>query len=318
MSLDVRKSCYPEIEPYKTGSLEVSPIHTLYYEECGNKNGKPVVILHGGPGAGCNAQMRRYHDPKKYRIILFDQRGCGRSTPHAELKENTTWDLVEDIEKLRKKLSITKWQVFGGSWGSTLALAYAQTYPEIVSELILRGIFTLTQREIRWFYQDGCNLLFPDLWENYIRPIPMEERGDMIKAYYKRLTGDNKKVMYDCAKAWSGWEGSTITLYSNQEIIGRFMEEKFALSMARIECHYFINGGFFSEDGHLIKNASVLNNIPGVIVHGRYDVITPIETAWKLHKKWKESNLHIIPDAGHAVSEPGITDKLISATLKYS
>jgi proline iminopeptidase len=314
----VRRSFHPEIEPYATGTLKVSALHTLYYEECGNPNGKPVVILHGGPGGGCNPTMRRTHDATRYRIILFDQRGCGRSTPHAELTGNTTWDLVEDIETLRKHLGIERWQVCGGSWGSTLALAYAETHPAHVSELILRGIFTIRPRELIWFYQEGADAIFPDAWEHFIAPIPIPERGDMMAAYYKRLTGMNEAEKIACAKAWSIWEGTTLSINADPERVARFSDGHFALAFARIECHYFMNKGFFEPQDQLIRNAHRLKGIPGVIAHGRYDVVTPLFTAWELAKAWPEGELNIVPDAGHTATEPGIVDVMVRAADRFA
>ena len=308
------RQAYPEIEPYRTGRLRVSDLHELAFEECGNPRGKPVVLLHGGPGGGSSPFMRRFHDPAAYRIILFDQRGSGRSTPHAELRENTTWDLVADIERLRDHLGIDRWQVFGGSWGSTLALAYAETYPERVLELILRGIFMLRREEIDWFYEGGCHYLFPDAWRPYIEEIPEAERGDMVAAYYKRLTSDDPAVRLSAARAWSQWEGTTISLLPDPARVAHFGEGAFALAFARIECHYFINRGFFESDGWLLHNAHRLKSIPGAIVHGRYDVCTPVKNAFDLHAAWPEAEFRVIPDAGHAASEPGTLDALISFT----
>jgi proline iminopeptidase len=305
---------YPEIQPYASGRLKVSEVHELYYEECGNRNGRPVVIVHGGPGGGCNNSLRRLHDPSAYRIILFDQRGCGRSTPYACLDDNTTWDLVEDMEKLRAHLGIEKWQLLGGSWGSTLSLAYAQSYPEKVSELVLRGIFTIRKSEIDWFYQSGCDLLFADAWEKFLAPIPENERHDMVGAYYRRLTSDEPQVQRTAARAWSQWEGSTISLLPNANRIARFGSDRFAIAFARIECHYFINGGFMESDDQLLANMDKIQHIPGVIVQGRYDVVTPMKTAWQLSKAWPQADLKIIPDAGHATTEPGIIDALVTAT----
>ena len=309
---------YPELQPYARGRLRVSDIHEIYFEECGNPRGKPVVVLHGGPGGGITPFLRRLHDPALYRIILFDQRGCGQSSPHAELRENTTWHLVADMETLRSHLGIDTWQVLGGSWGSTLALAYAQKHTERVTELILRGIFTVRQREIRWFYQEGASALFPDVWETFVAPIPMDERGDLVAAYYRRLTGDNPQEQMACAKAWSQWEASTLSLRPNPTLINEFGSDAFALAFGRIECHYFINKGFFENDGQLLMGAQKLRGLPGVIIQGRYDVVTPAETAWALHKAWPEAAFEIIPDAGHTGTEPGITDALIRATDRFA
>ncbi|GAB4226392.1 MAG: prolyl aminopeptidase [Methyloligellaceae bacterium] len=313
-----RHNLFARIEPYRTGMLKVSDLHDIYFEECGNPKGKPALMVHGGPGGGSNPTMRRYHDPDAYRIILFDQRGCGRSRPYAELEENTTWDLVADMERLREELEIERWQLLGGSWGSTLALAYAQTHPERVSELILRGIFTLRRRELEWFYQEGCSWIYPDAFEDYLRPIPEEERGDMIAAYYKRLTGSDRKVQLEAARAWSVWEGSTLSLLADESRVRQFASDSYALAFARIECHYFINGGFFERDDQLLHDAPRLAGIPGVIVHGRYDVVTPLKSAWELSKRWPEAELRIVPDAGHAMTEPGIIHELVGATQRFA
>ena len=312
-----RRTLYPEIEPYSSGFLNVSDLHTIYYEECGNAKGKPVLIVHGGPGGGCNPTMRRTHDPEAYRIILVDQRGCGRSTPHAELEGNTTWDLVADFEKLREKLGIERWQLCGGSWGSTLSLAYAETHPERVTEIILRGIFMLRRWELEWFYQQGTDALFPDAWEAYLAPIPEAERGDLMAAYYKRLTGNNEAEKLACARAWSTWEGTTLSLLPDAERQARFGDDHFATAFARIECHYFMNKGFFERDDQLLANAGRLKGIPGVMVHGRYDVVTPLKNAWDLKKAWPEAELEIIADAGHTATEPGIVDALVRASDKF-
>ncbi len=309
---------YPELQPYSRGRLRVSDLHEIYFEECGNPQGKPVVVLHGGPGGGISPFLRRLHDPKRYRIILFDQRGCGQSTPNAELRENTTWHLVADMEALRTHLGIESWQVLGGSWGSTLALAYAQTHRERVDELILRGIFTVRQREIKWFYQEGASALFPDAWEAYLAPIPPDERHDLVAAYYKRLTGEDASERLACAKAWSQWEATTLSLLPNPKLINDFGSDAFALAFGRIECHYFINRGFFESDDQLLAGVSKLKGLPGVIIQGRYDVVTPAETAWALHRAWPEAHFEIIPDAGHTATEPGITDALIRATERFA
>jgi len=309
-----RHSLYPSVQPYNSGNLKVSDLHEIYFEECGNPDGKPALMIHGGPGGGSNPTMRRYHDPGLYRIILLDQRGCGRSTPHAELEENTTWDLVADMERVRKHLGIERWQLLGGSWGSTLALAYAQTHPGAVSELILRGIFTLRRSELEWFYQEGCSWIYPDAFEAYLAPIPEGERHDMIAAYYKRLTSSDPAVQLEAAKAWSVWEGTTLSLLRNEAREKQFARDDYALAFARIECHYFINRGFFERDDQLLANAHLLHDIPGVIVHGRYDVVTPLKTAWQLANAWPRAALKIVPDSGHAMSEPGIIHELVSAT----
>jgi proline iminopeptidase len=309
---------YPELEPYARGRLRVSDLHEIYFEQCGNPNGRPVVVLHGGPGSGMSPFLRRLHNPEHYCIILFDQRGCGQSTPHAELRENTTWHLVADMEALREHLKIECWQVLGGSWGSTLALAYAQTHTARVTELILRGIFTLRKREITWFYQDGACALFPDAWEAFVAPIPVAERHDFVSAYYRRLTGSDREEQLACARAWSQWEASTLALRPNPAVIDSFGADQFALAFGRIECHYFVNGGFFDRDDQLIAAAAKLAHMPGVIIQGRYDVVTPMETAWALHKAWPEAAFEIIPDAGHTATEPGITDALIRATDRFA
>lgn len=317
MDMPTRRTKYPEITPYKTGFLQASAEHELYYEESGNPQGKPVLFLHGGPGAGTEPSHRQYFDPKTYRIVLMDQRGCGKSTPHASLNDNTTWHLVADIELLRKKLGIEKWVVFGGSWGSTISLAYAQTHPERVKALVLRGIFLCRKKEIHWFYQFGAHHIFPDMWEKYLAEIPVAERGDLVSAYYKRLTSDDAKVRLSAAKAWSGWEGSTLRLLPDPEMIAKFTADEMAVAIARIECHYFMNGAFFKSDNWLIENIDKIRKIPAVIIHGRYDVVCPIENAWELHKAWPEAKLEIVPDAGHAAGEAGIVDALVRATDSF-
>jgi proline iminopeptidase len=315
---DERQSLFAAIEPYRTGRLAVSALHDIYFEECGNPAGKPVLMVHGGPGGGANATMRRYHDPRRYRIILFDQRGCGRSTPYASLQENTTWHLVADMEMLRDHLGIERWQICGGSWGSTLGLAYAQTHPHRVSELILRGIFTLRRAELQWFYQEGCNWIFPDAFEAYQKPIPPEERGDMIAAYHKRLTGEDPVAQMEAARAWSVWEGATLSLLHDDARIAAFGNAAYALAFARIECHYFVNKGFFTRDDQLIADAHKIRDIPGVIVHGRYDVVTPLRSAWDLKQAWPEADLRIAPLAGHAMTEPGIIHEIIAASERFA
>jgi len=317
MSADTRRTLYPDVEPYEHGMLAVSPLHTLYYEQCGNPQGKPVVFLHGGPGAGCNPRSRRFFDPARYRIVLFDQRGCGRSRPLAELTDNTTWDLVADIERLRQHLGLERWQVFGGSWGSTLALTYAETHPERVSELVLRGIFMLRQWEIDWFYQQGCDAIYPDAWEQYLAPIPVEERGDLVAAYYRRLTSTDPAVRVAAAKAWSLWEGGTSYLLQNADYLAATGADDFALSFARIECHYFVHRGFFNRDDQLLNSVDRLRKIPAVIVQGRYDVVCPMRSAWDLHRAWPEADLRIVADSGHSAFEPGVTHELISATDRF-
>lgn len=317
MEMSELATLYPPLEPHDAGMLRVSDIHEIYYEVSGAADGKPVVVCHGGPGGGSTPSMRRYFDPKRYRIILFDQRGCGKSKPHAELTDNTTWALVEDMERLRRHLGVERWQVFGGSWGSTLAMAYAETHPDKVTELVLRGIFTLRREELLWFYQEGASWLFPDLWQDYLAPIPAAERGDMIAAYYKRLTGDNREEQLRAAKAWSLWEGGTVSLLPSEERMQSFSSDLFALAFARIECHYFQHGGFFDRDDQIIANVDRVRNIPAVIVQGRYDVCTPVKTAWELHQAWPEADFRLIADAGHAASEPGIISELVKATDRF-
>ncbi len=313
-----RLELYPPAKPFRTGRLKVSDLHEIYFEECGNSDGMPALLVHGGPGGGSNPLMRRFHDPDHYRIILFDQRGCGRSTPHASIDENTTWDLVADMERLRGELGIERWQLLGGSWGSTLALAYAQTHPERVSQLILRGIFTLRRSELEWFYQEGCSWIHPDAFENYLAPIPEAERGDMIAAYHKRLTHPDREVQLEAARAWSVWEGTTLSLLHNESRVRNFAADDYALAFARIECHYFINRGFFERDDQLIADAHKLAGIPGVIVHGRYDVVTPLKSAWELAENWPDADLRVVPDSGHAMTEPGIIHELVSATRRFA
>ncbi len=308
---------YPEIEPYDSGLLGVDDIHSIYYEQCGNPEGKPTVFVHGGPGGGCNAVHRRFWDPSAYRIVLFDQRGCGRSMPHAELRNNTTWDLVDDMEQLRQHLGIDRWQLFGGSWGSTLSLAYAQQHPSRVTELVLRGIFLLRRREILWYYQDGASRIFPEAWQEYLAPIPVEERDDMVAAYYKRLTSNDRDVRMAAARAWSTWEGSTSRLVPDADLIKRTGEDQFAEAFARIECHYFINGGFFKKDGELLDNVAHVHHLPAIIVQGRYDVVCPAESAYELHCAWPNSQLHVVPDAGHSALELGISAQLVTATNSF-
>ncbi len=312
-----RRALYPDIHPYVRGRLRVSALHEIYYECCGNPKGKPVVVLHGGPGGGISPFLRRLHDPARYNIILFDQRGCGQSTPFACLEENTTWHLVEDIEKLRKHLGIDRWQVFGGSWGSTLGLAYAQSHPERVLELVLRGIFTVREREVRWFYQDGASFLYPDAFAKFVAPIPEGERSDLVSAYYKRLTGANETEKLACAKAWSLWESATLSLLPDPLREQHFGDAHFATAFAAIECHYFINRGFFSRDGALLDGADKIAHLPGAIVQGRYDVVTPPETAFELHRRWPKAAFHLVPDSGHTALEPGIADALILVTDSF-
>ncbi len=311
------RELYPPIRPYNNGYLQVSDLHTIYFEESGNPQGKPVIFLHGGPGGGITPTYRQYFDPQIWRIVIFDQRGCGKSTPYAELKENTTWNLVSDIEKLRQHLNIDKWVVFGGSWGSTLALAYSETHPDRCKGLILRGIFLLRQKELRWFYQEGTSYIFPDAWEKYLHPIPENERHDLISAYYKRLTSKNDKIRLEAAKAWSVWEGSTSKLFPSTETMSHFGEDEFAEAFARIECHYFVNKGFFTSENQLLDNVHQIRHLPCVIVQGRYDVVCPMVSAWDLHQAWPEAELMVVPDAGHSMNEPGIRTCLLDATDKF-
>jgi proline iminopeptidase len=304
---------YPPIEPYASGLLDTGDGHRVYWERVGKPGGIPAVFLHGGPGGGCSPAHRQLFDPARYDVLLFDQRGCGRSEPHAELEANTTWHLVADIERLREMCGHDKWLVFGGSWGSTLSLAYAETHPEHVSELILRGIFLLRQAEVDWYYQGGAAWLFPDKWERFLAPIPEAERGDLLEAFRKRLTGSDEDEKIFAARAWAQWEGETITLLPDPATSGGFGEEQFALAFARIENHYFVNKGWM-EEGQLLRDVDKLKGIPGTIVQGRYDAATPVRSAWDLHRAWPEAEFHLIPDAGHAYSEPGILDRLIRAT----
>ena len=314
------RTLYPALKPYRTGRLPVTAGHELYFEESGRPDGKPVVFLHGGPGGGTDPKMRRFFDPKRYRIVLFDQRGCGRSTPHAGLVANTTWDLVEDIERLRIHLGIDRWQVFGGSWGSTLALAYAETHPSRVTELVLRGIFMLRRWELDWFYQDprGAGALYPELWEEYVAPIPPHERHDMIRAYYARLTSEDPTVLTQAARAWSIWEGATSYLRFRPENIAQFDDARYAAAFARIECHYFINRGFLRNEQQLIEDVGAIRHIPAVIVQGRYDIVCPLRTAWELHRAWPETDFRIVADAGHSAFEAGTTHELVSATDRFA
>ena len=311
---------YPPIKPYARGRLRVAPVHELYFEESGNPRGKPVVFLHGGPGAGTSPAMRGFFDPRRYRIVLFDQRGCGKSRPHASLEQNTTWDLVADIERLREHLKIRRWQVFGGSWGSTLALAYAQTHPQRVTELVLRGIFLLRRSELEWFYQDelGAGALFPDLWEQYVAQIPRRVRGNMMRAYYRRLTSRSAAVRARAAHAWSVWEAATSHLHPNPRDVAKFGDPEVAAAIARIECHYFVNGGFLQREDQLLRGVRRIRHIPAVIVQGRYDVICPMRSAWDLHRAWPEADLRIAGDAGHSAFEPGIARELVATTDRFA
>jgi proline iminopeptidase len=313
-----RRTLYPEIEPHLSGRLAVSSTHELFYEVSGNPDGKPAVFLHGGPGGGTDPKQRRFFDPARYRIVLFDQRGCGKSTPHASLEDNDTWSLVSDIEALRDHLGVERWQVFGGSWGSTLALAYAEKHPARVSELVLRGIFLLRDWELSWFYQEGTSFLFPDAYEKYIEPIPPDERGDLRAAYHRRLTGDDPVERQRAARAWSVWEASTSFLLQNEEHIAHSGEDDFSLAFARIEAHYFKNGGFFETETQLLDEADKIKDIPGVIVQGRYDVVCPVKNAWELSKVWPKADLRIVPDAGHSAFEPGNVHELVLATDRFA
>ena len=313
-----RRTLYPAIEPNRSGWLRVSPVHEIYWEESGNPKGKPAVFVHGGPGAGADPRSRQFFDPKRYRIVVFDQRGCGRSRPHASLEDNTTWHLVSDMEQLRRHLGIERWLVFGGSWGSTLALAYAQKHPKRVSELVLRGIFMLRKWEIDWFYQDGASALFPDRWEHYVAAIPPRERGDLVGAFYRRLTSPNRAMRVRAARAWSIWEAATSHLQTDEANIDKWGEEKFAVAVARIECHYFVNKGFMRREDQLLRGVAKIRDIPAVIVQGRYDVVCPIRTAWDLHRRWPEADFRIVPDAGHSALEPGITHELVGATDRFA
>ncbi|QKT03192.1 prolyl aminopeptidase [Ectothiorhodospiraceae bacterium 2226] len=311
------RQLYPEIVPYVQHTLAVEPPHELHVEESGNPHGIPVLFVHGGPGAGCEPYHRRFFDPERYRIVLFDQRGCGRSTPHAELAGNTSQALVADMERIRTHLGIDRWVLFGGSWGSTLSLLYAQTHPERVRALVLRGIFLCRPREIDWFYQDGASRIFPDAWEDFIAPIPEGEREALVPAYHRRLTSDNELARMQAAKAWSHWEGATSTLRGSRAVQDHFDKPYTALSLARIECHYFLNDSFLAPD-QLLRDALRLADIPGVIVQGRYDVVCPMESAWALHKAWPRAELVVVPDAGHSASEPGIVDVLVRATDRFA
>ena len=312
------RELYPVINPYNAFRLKVSDIHEIFIEQSGNSNGKPVIFLHGGPGGGIEPVYRQYFNPDKWRIIILDQRGCGQSTPHAELQENTTWDLVSDIEKIRKKLNIDKWTVFGGSWGSTLSLSYSITHPDRCEALILRGIFLVRKQEVSWFYQGGCSFIYPDAWEKYISPIPKDERDDLVAAYYKMLTSNNKDTRIKAAKAWSTWEASTSKLLQTQKSLHKFDDGKVAEAFARIECHYFKNNGFFETDNWLIENVYKIKDIPTEIVQGRYDVVCPMISAWELHRALPDAGFHIIPDSGHSMTEKGIRSKLIELTDRYS
>ncbi len=317
-SSTARFGFYPPIEPYAQGRIAVTGGHKIYWEESGNPAGEVALLVHGGPGGGSNPTMRRLHDPARYRIILFDQRGCGRSTPHASLEHNTTWDLVADMERLRVHRNVERWHVFGGSWGSTLGLAYAETHPERVLSLILRGIFLLRQRELDWFYREGASWLFPDAFQAFLAALPEAERGDPVSAYYQRLTSTDLRVQGAAAKAWSLWEASTMSLLQDDDRLRSFGADAYATAFARIECHYFINKGFFEVDSQLLRDIGRIRHIPGMIVHGRYDCVTPLQNAWDLHQAWPEAALRIVPDAGHAMTEPGITHELVRATREFA
>jgi len=311
------RSLYPASRARRSGWLRVSAVHEIYWEEYGDPQGKPAVFVHGGPGAGADKRAHQFFDPESFRIVVFDQRGCGRSRPHASLVDNTTWHLVGDMEQLRIFLGIEQWLVFGGSWGSTLALAYAQTHPQKVTELVLRGIFLLRQSELQWFYQQGASALFPDQFEKYLSAIPQAERHDLISAFHRRLTSGDKAEQIAAARAWSLWEAATSYLHVNQNNIENWGEENFAIAIARIECHYFVNRGFFDHDDQLLRNANLIRHIPATIVQGRYDVVCPIQSAWDLHLAWPEADLRIVPDAGHSAFEVGNTHELVIATDKY-
>ena len=308
---------YPDIKPHKTHRLAVDDLHTLYVEECGIPDGIPAIVVHGGPGGGCSKADRCFFDPEKYRIIVYDQRGAGRSTPHAELKDNTTEHLVADLEFIREALNVEQWILFGGSWGSTLALVYAQTHSEQVLGLVLRGVFLCRQQDFDWLYQNGASRIFPDYWEDFLRPIPELERGNMMAAYYQRLTGSNELAKMAAAKAWSLWEGRCATLRPCAKVMESFSDPHKAVSLSRIEAHYFVNGGFI-EENQILQNADKLEGIPGIIVHGRYDMVCTMDNAQSLHRRWADSELHIVRDAGHSSSEPGIVDALIRATRDMS
>ena len=309
---------YPPLEPFRTGRLQVPGGHELYYEESGNPTGKPVVFLHGGPGGGTNPQHRRFFHPEAYRIVLFDQRGCGRSTPHASLDANTTWDLVQDIERLRGQLGIERWQVFGGSWGSTLALAYAQRHADRVTELVLRGIFLVRRHEIQWFYQRGTSFIYPDRWERFVEHIPVAERGDLVTAYHTRLTSEDPDTRLEAARRWSGWEGATSKLIPDSELTAHMEEDSVALAMARIEAHYFVNRGFLETEDQLLRDIERIRSIPAVIVQGRYDVVCPPTSAWELHRAWPEADFVITPDSGHSAFDPPNSRALVAATDRFA
>jgi proline iminopeptidase len=312
-----RRRLYPAIEPFASGRLQVSGPHELYYEESGCPDGRPVVFLHGGPGGGADPKVRRFFDPDRYRIVVFDQRGCGRSTPHACLEANTTWDLCDDIERLRTHLGIDRWLVFGGSWGSTLALAYAQTATSSVTGLILRGIFLARQREFDWFYRHGASELFPDEWERFLAAIPPAGRDDPLRAYHRLLNSDDQETAIAAARSWSVWEASLSMLFKDESYVAHFEDPAAALALARLECHYFVNRAFMESEDQLLQGVARIRHLPGVIVQGRYDVVCPVRTAWDLHRAWPEAELRIVPDAGHSAFEPGIVDELVRATDRF-
>jgi proline iminopeptidase len=312
------RTIYPPIEARATGHLRVSPLHEIYFEECGNPKGTPVVFVHGGPGGATEPNNRRFFDPDAYRIVLFHQRGCGNSRPHSSLEENTTWHLVEDMERLRTHLGIERWVVFGGSWGSTLSLAYSETHPDAVRALIVRGIWLVRPHEVRWFYQEGASFIYPDAWERYLAPIPPEERGDLLTAYHRRLTSEDARVRKEAVHAWCLWEGYTLKLVPHPEdYVQSYATGAWADALARLECHYYVNGAFFRSGNQLLEDVHRLRRIPGAIVQGRYDVICPTSAAWDLHKAWPEADFAIIPDAGHIAFEPGTADFLIRATDRF-
>ncbi len=309
---------YPPHAPYASGHLQVDSLHSVYWEVSGNHDGKPAVFVHGGPGGGSDPDHRRFWDPERYRIVLFDQRGCGKSRPHASIERNTTWHLVSDMERIREHLGIERWQVFGGSWGSTLSLTYAETHPERVTELVLRGVFMLRPEEVRWYYQDGASRIYPDAWEKFVAPIPPEERGDLVRAYHRRLTSEDREERIRCAQAWSTWEGSTSTLLGDPKLVAKTGEAHFAEAFARIECHYFVNGGFFEVPDQILRDVRQIRHIPCRIVHGRYDVVCPLKNAWDLKTAFPEATLEIVQDAGHSAMELGIARALVAATDAYA
>jgi proline iminopeptidase len=309
---------FPAIEPFNTGYMERG-CHEIYYEQCGNPDGKPAVFLHGGPGGGGSTTVRRFFNPERYHIVIFDQRGCGRSKPHGCLEQNTTWDLVEDIETLKNKLGFEKWLVFGGSWGSTLSLAYSQTYPKSVSEMVLRGIFMLRKKELDWFYQEGASNIFPEAWEKFLEPIDISQRDDLMSAYHEIFKSDNTEKKLNAAIAWSRWEGSTSSLSYNPDMADSFSDPRFALAFALIENHYFVNKGFLEHENQLIESGiDIIRNIPTTIVQGRYDIVCPMTTAWELSKNWPEANLIVAPSSGHTAFEKEITHELIKATEEFA